>query len=367
VHSSISYIVAAGVGFLVAYFLTRAPELRRLRLVKLVLLPLAFAAAVSTLPDPANGYSSVGSLMGFFVVLGFIGILLAPNIAFVFGAALSNLIDPQDWTPAEQEIALRPIIQLIDRDRYEDALSELESLLKKHKPTYEALHLKAKLVHHFQYYDKTRATLLEMLPMSNTVPQQLVVMDLLATLDAEQPSSGTTSLTGSSQVRITHELLLFEPGVNDRSNYKVIPPGTYDTEDALVGNRRWLVLKGESWGNADSCWLAVQKTNPAKESAVKTGFLQRMKGKTRIEVQREAQALHKEAAQFIRQDNWSAALPLLEQASAADPDDYEIACRLVQAAWHVGPTANPAKILSKVLGQSQWTDDQAQMLKQLKP
>jgi tetratricopeptide (TPR) repeat protein len=354
-------------GLLVAYFLTRTPELRRLRLVKLVLLPLAFAAAVSTLPDPANGYSSVGSLMGFFVVLGFIGILLAPNIAFICGAALSNLIDPQDWTPAEQEIALRPIIKLIDKDRYEDALSELESLLRKHKPTYEALHLKAKLVHHFQYYDKTRATLLEMLPMSNTVLQQLVVMDLLATLDAEQPGSGTTSLTGPSQVRITHELLLFESGANDRSNYKVIPPGTYDIEDALVGNRRWLMLKGESWGNADSCWQAVQKTNPATESAVKTGFFQRMKGKSRIEIQREVQSLHKAASQLLRQGDFAAALPLLQKASEIDPDNYEVACRLVQAAWHVGPTANPAKILSEVLGQSLWTDDQAQMLKQLKP
>jgi len=126
------------------------------------------------------------------------------------------------------------------------------------------------------------------------------------------------------------------------------------------------VLKGESWGNAESCWQAVQKTNLAKESAVKAGFLQRMKGRTRIEVQREAQALHREAAQFIRQGNWSAALPLLQKASATDPDNYEIAYHLVQAAFQAGPQSNPRIILGEVLRQSNWTEDQQHMLQQLK-
>ena len=40
------------------------------------------------------------------------------------------------------------IQRLIDKDQFHPALTELDELLKKHKPTYEALLLKAKLLNH---------------------------------------------------------------------------------------------------------------------------------------------------------------------------------------------------------------------------
>jgi thioredoxin-like negative regulator of GroEL len=373
VHSSISYIAVAGVGLLLAFLLTYPAELRRLRLFQLIFVPVAFAAGLAVLPDPAEGYGSVGSLMAFFVVLGFTAILLAPNIAYACGAVLSNFLDPLDWTPAEEEIALRPIIKLIDKDRYQDALEDLETLLKKHKPTYEALHLKAKLLHHFQYFDQTLATLLQMIPLSKATQQQLLVMELLANLDSHQSASSERPVPGIRPVRITHELVLFNTETNDRSVHKEIPPGNYEVQEILSGTRRWLVLKGETWGNAEICWKAVQETGSAFSSASKKGLVSRLcqavvvtiRGKPWRQSQEESRALHKEAVQLIRQGDWAEALPLLQKASVEDPANYEIACRLVQAAHQAGPQASAREILRKVLAQSRWTEDQEHMLKQL--
>jgi len=377
VHSTLSYIVVAGVGLLLAHFLTRSPDLSRLRLLQLVFVPVAFVAAWAVLPDPSGGPASIGSLMAFFVILGFLAISIAPNIAHHFGAALSNFLDPVDWTPAEEELALRPIVKLIDKDRYQDAFAELEELLKKHKPTFEALHLRAKLLNHFQRFDETIATLLQMIRFSHTTHQQLVVMELLAGLDARQASPSKPPAPGARQIRISHELLLFNPGAADRSVHKTIPPGDYQVDEILSGRNRWLVLKDDAWGNAEACWEAVEDTGQPAQSPARTGFLYQIvraqqtliseiKGKPRRQSREESRALHKEASQWIRQGDWARALPLLQKASAGDPDNYEIAYRLVQAAHQVGAPSNSAAILRNVLAQSHWTEDEERMLKQFK-
>ena len=376
-HSLISYIAAVGVGLILAYGLTCAPELRGLRIVQLIFLPIAFAAALAALPDPADGYMSIGFLLGFAAVLVFIAVLLAPNLGHYGGALVSNFLDPQDWSSAEEEIALRPIVKLIDKDRLQDAMDELEALLKKHRPTYEALLLKAKLLHHFQHFAETKVTLLQMIRLSHATQQQLAVMELLARLEGRQRSAPKVPIPGASAIRISHELVLFQADTADFSVHRAIPAGEYQVEEILAKGQCWLVLKGESWGNAEACWEAVRESAPATPNAAKKGLLCQIvrmqeaavfaiKGRPRHRRKEEVRLLHKEANRLIRQGDWGAALPVLQKASAADPDNYEIAYRFVQAARLVGASANPAGILSKVLGQSHWTEDEKRMLQQLK-
>lgn len=377
-QSIISNIFAAAFGFVLVHFLTRAPELRPLRLVQSIFVPLLFMAAVSLLPDPATspgGIAAVGQVIMFAAVIVLIGVIIAPNIGHICGSGLMDFLENADWTPLEEEIALRPIRQLIDKDQFQEAHDELEEILKTHKATYEALHLRAKLQNFFQHYDEARAALLQMLPLSNTPDQQWVVFELLATLEEHDKAPSDTAEPGARPIRITHELVLLDATGKEPTARKTIPPGEYEIEEILQGRRRWLLLKGQTWGNAGSCWEAMQK--PAEPPPPKKGFFYQvvrvqdmfthaLKRRRRVDVVSDSRVLLKEANQCIREGNWAAALPLLQKAAAKDPDYYEIAYRLVQTAFQLGPPRRAADLLNDVLGQSRWTDNEERMLKQLK-
>jgi tetratricopeptide (TPR) repeat protein len=377
-HSTLSYILAAGLGVLIAYFMSRAPELRALRLSQFIFIPCAMVALVYFLPDSggAPGLGDIGAFMGFLVVLGFLVILLSPNIAHLCGAGLFRFLDPQDWTCAEEEIALRPIRKLIDKDHFHQALSDLEKILKTHRPTYEALLLKAKLLHQCGRIDDTAAALLSLIALCQTIPQQLTVMELLASLDEYRREPPAPPAPGIRRVKIHHELVLFQMSAEPPAPHKEIPPGAYDVEEVLHHDRRWLKLAGEDWGNAGMCWEAILDPRQTAAAPQKFGFVRRIaraheaishavKGKPFMRQQAEAQRLFKEASQWIRQDDWPRALPLLQQASACDPDRYEIAYRLVQAARRTGGNDAAARIAAQVLEQSQWTESEEQMIREL--
>jgi tetratricopeptide (TPR) repeat protein len=315
-------------------------------------------------------------------VLGFLVLLLAPNIAHLCGAGLSNLLDPQDWTPAEEEIALRPIQRLIDKDQFHPALTDLDELLKNRKPTYEALLLKAKLLNHLGGWDEAVATLLRLIALSHTTAQQVAVMEFLAVLEQNHPETPGPRIANTRRVQIRHPLVLFQTDAEEAAaaTHKEIPPGTYKVEEILHRNRPWLKLAGENWGNADMCWEAIVAIDrPAAAAPVKPKngpFWQiarmhqavgaSLKRKSRRHEQGEAQKLFREANELIRRDDWPQALPLLERASACDPDRYEIAYRWVQAVRQTASDAVTAQVVSQVLKQSLWTESEQYMLQELK-
>jgi len=145
VSSILAYIIVAGVGVFIAHFLNRSPELRNGRLSQLILVPGALILALRILRQ-TGGHPELGAGLVVIAIIVFTAFILAPSIAYNLGIGLSNFLDNQDWTPVEEEIALRLIQRLIDRDQYYQALGDLDALLKKHKPTYESLLLHAKLL-----------------------------------------------------------------------------------------------------------------------------------------------------------------------------------------------------------------------------
>jgi thioredoxin-like negative regulator of GroEL len=380
-HSILVYLLAAGAGVLIAHFISRAPELRFMRLSQLIFVPAAMVLCVYFLPD-GSGSSAAGDLGGlvcFVAVLGFLVLLLAPNMAHLCGAGLSNFLDPQDWTSADEEIALRPIRRLIDKDQFHPALAELDELLKKHKPTYEALLLKARLLYHLGGWDEAVATLLNLIELSQTTQQQLMVMEFLALLEEHHPNPPKPLATGARRIRIRHELVLFQTAGDTSPLHKAIPPGAYEIEEIFRRHRRWLKLAGEDWGNAEMCWEAILAIDRPAAAPPKKGLfwpIARMhqavsaalksKRQPRRHLQAEAQKLFHEAKEFIRRDDWHQARPLLQKASACDPDRYEIAYRWVQAVRHTASDAATAQVVSQVLKQSLWTENEQHMLQQLR-
>jgi len=368
-------IVAAGAGALLAWLLTRAPELRGWRLSQMILVAGGFAA-VSWLLRQTHGKPDMSADVAIILIIVLTAFLLAPNIAFYCGVGLSNFLDPLDWTPAEEELALRPIRRLIDNDRFYQAAGDLEALLQKRRPTYEALVLHAKLHHHFARWDAAAAALLRAIPFSHTVEQQLTVMELLAALEERLPVAPGPPVPGTRRINLRHELALFPPAAADRSQYKVIPPGDYEVGEIIHGRQAWLKLAGEDWGNAKECWEAVRDIPAPLAAPPRKGLFWRigrmhqaislaLKGKPRHQRRAEADQLLKEANQFIRREDWPAALPLLQKALACDPHRYEIAYRWVQAVRRTGDAADAARAVNKILARQPWSPTEQEMLRQL--
>jgi tetratricopeptide (TPR) repeat protein len=377
-HSPLAYIIAAGTGLLIAHWISRAPELRTMRLSQLIFVPVGMALCVYFLPEQGGSVAGdIGQFMGFIAVLGFLIVLLIPNIAYIFGASLSNFLDPQDWTSLEEEIALRPIRRLIDKDQFNQALADLDELLKTHKPTYEALLIKAKLLYNLGSVDETVATLLNLIPMSHTTAQQLAVLELLAVLEGQHQEPPNPIVSGTRYIEINHDLVLFQIDDNGDASptHKEIPPGNYKVEEILHRNHRWLQLAGENWGNAEMCWEAVV-TDRASLAPQKNGFLRRiartheavtsaLKRKPRLQRQAEARQLFQEATQHIRRNDWRRAVPLLQKASACDPDHFDIAYRWAQAVRFTSIGDEIEQTVAQVLRQSRWTDHEEQMIREL--
>ncbi len=354
----LAYGFVAAIGLLIAYVLSRAPELRPLRLSQLILVPAAMVCAVYLLPKRGgmSGLADVGNLLQYLAVAGFLALLLAPNLAHYCGVVFCNFLDPMDWTPLDEAIALRPIQKLIDRDQYHEALEELERLLQKHQPTYEALLLKTKLLYHFGSVQETEAVLLRMIGLSKTTEQQLSVMEALAALDARRESPPGPIAGGIRRIRIEHELVLFRSGPRDLATHREIPDGEYEVEEMFEGGRVWLKLAGEDWGNARICWDAIQEPTEGKSerrvrnlvapvARMHQAVTSLLTATPRRQTQAQARTLLKEANHFIRQEQWMEALPILEQAARCDPDYYEAAYRLLQAARRVGNRETAARLL----------------------
>src|SRR5580704_4817932 len=112
-HSTVAYVLAAAAGLALAHFISRSPDLRRMRLSQLILVPPAMVWCVYFLPSPGeSGIASIGKFSSFLVGLFALIVLLTPNLAHHCGSLLTNFLDPMDWTPAEEEMALRPIRRL---------------------------------------------------------------------------------------------------------------------------------------------------------------------------------------------------------------------------------------------------------------
>ncbi len=300
-HSIFTYLLAAGAGLLIAHFISREPELRVWRPFQLILVPAAMMLCVYFLPETrgTSEAAAVGELTCFVAALGFLALLLGPNIAHHCGAALSNFLDPPDWTPAEEEIALRPIRRLIEKDQYYQALTELNQLLEKHKPTYEALLTKAKLLFHFGTVEETVATLLSLIALSKTTAQQLVVMEHLAALEEHAQDPPQPPASGTRRIEIDHELILFQTAGGASPLHKEIPPGTYEVEEICTATGAGSNWREKIGAMREMCWEAILAIEPPAAAPAKKGFFWQIagmpqaitiaiRGKPRIQQQAEA-------------------------------------------------------------------------------
>lgn len=358
--------LGAGMGGLVTRVLNCAPEHRTRHLVQLAL--VVVGAGLSIYVSSLAGFQMITCTL---VAVGFLLMLLVPNLSQLAGTTFFSLIDRPDWTPEDEEIALRPIRLLIDRDNYRQALGELDELLQKRKPTYEAILIRAKLLHHIGRIDEAEADLHRLIRLSHSTPQQEAVMDMLLFIEKNRIPPLETPLAargGPGRIEINHELILLQISGEDPAARKVIPPGCYEIERVLQRQQQWLKLKSENWGNWAACWRAVEgpvAAATAAETAPQPGFLGIKFKPERRKLALDAKELFKQAGPFIRSGDWPQARPLLERAARAEPDKYEYAYRWLESVRHTSDHVATAKTLSLILEQSQWSASEETMLRQM--
>jgi hypothetical protein len=354
-------------GAVLAHFVSRAPELARLRRIQMVCVPFVLVMGCALLPDA--GAATIGDmarLPTFVLTMFVLALLIAPSIAFHCGAGFTNLIDPQNWTPANEELALNPIRKLIDRDLHREALHELERLLQTHEASYEALLLKTKLLFHFSSHHATVATLLQMIRLSQTPAQQMAVMESLHALEKEFGGVATPRTTESPKVfSLDHELILFDSVGDDPIKHEILPPGSYDVEEVMLGHVRWLKLKGSDWGNQIACWEAAKR--PATTDGDPGGDLAKtsIPGQTMAQpvlAQAKARELKKRAILLIQEERWDEAVETLLGAFRCDPGNHEIAYRLMEAARRKGPGQEVQQLLKEVVKSGSWTEQELELL-----
>ena len=111
-HLTLAYLLAAGAGVLIAHYISRAPDLRSMRLSQLVFVPSAMVLCVYF---AASG--DMAGFISFLVVLIFLVLLLAPNIAYRWAQAVrhtandtataevvSRVLQQSQWTGNEQHM-----------------------------------------------------------------------------------------------------------------------------------------------------------------------------------------------------------------------------------------------------------------------
>jgi hypothetical protein len=360
-------ITLGAAGMALAHFLSRAPELTRIRRVQLVCIPVVLIVGYSLLPT--GGGRDLGDMARFtaYLIPAFLlALLLAPSIAFHCGNGLMNFLEAPDWTPLEEEIRLNPIRKLIDHGRHRDALHELEGLLAKHGLSYEALLLKTKLLFHFSSYCETTTTLLQMIRLSKTEEQQLAVMESLRLLEKEFACfAAPKGMEKSETVRVDHELILFEIDDKGLSKHRVIPPGDYEVEECIRDRTRWLKVKGSNWGNRLACWESARSPLGARSGwQVWLGKLvsgsrpARRAGPDRV----KARELLRRGVLLTQEQRWQEAVTILRQAFEQDPVNHEIAYRLMEAVRCSGSSEQAGQLLEEIVKSGSWTEQELDLL-----
>ncbi len=171
-------------GIIAAFVMTLPPDLHRFRFVQLVMVPTSLVAMHFLLLPIRAPATDVADFIMYLPFMFIMAAMLGPNIAYYCARIVQSTLDPQDWTPLNEELAIAPIQQLIREDRYTAALNQLEDLLGTRKATYESLFLKAKLLHHFCRNLEARRILLKTLRLAQTDQQQRAVMLALQELRA---------------------------------------------------------------------------------------------------------------------------------------------------------------------------------------
>ena len=174
-----AYIILTLAGAGLGYAATIPQVLRKLRRLDVVILPVvicSFYAAWARVSLSATD-RVLSALLVLLAAAG-LAMTIAPSVAWYFSRQKENFVARLDGTAIDEDEGLKPVRELVEADKYEEACRLLESLLKNHRATFPALLLMTQLYHHLKQDQRAEQCLQFMIHLSHGEEEQLTAQRL---------------------------------------------------------------------------------------------------------------------------------------------------------------------------------------------
>jgi len=171
----------AGLGLFIGFITTSSMDLRQRRLLHMALVPVLLVGLHHLIPAGRDLAVNLAGFTGFLVPMLILAVLLAPSLGWLFSGALLGILDHPDHRP-EQTLELHQVRRRIASGQRAEAYQLLARNLRRAKPTYEALYLKAALELDMGKISRARRTVRRMRRFAIADAQMQLVAQLLRRL-----------------------------------------------------------------------------------------------------------------------------------------------------------------------------------------
>jgi len=173
--------VLAGLGLVIGFVATCPLELRHRRLLYMTLIPLLLIGMRQLIPEGHDVAVNLAGFTGFLVPSLLLALVLAPSLAWALSGVLMAVFDNPDNRPV-QGLDLHQVRRRSAAGLHGEAYRLLTRNLRKNKPTYEALYLKAALEQEMGMPARARRTVRRLGRYACHDAQRQFVTQLLQTL-----------------------------------------------------------------------------------------------------------------------------------------------------------------------------------------
>ena len=185
-HERLMYLaaVAAG-GVLLGFVLTLPLPLRPVRPLRMVLYPLLLCSLFSACTNWGPGFGDKALALVLFIASCFgLVLALAPTATWVHNLHGQETLLRLDARPIDEDIHIEPVKNLMHEEKFDDACTRLEGLLKNYRADFDSLLLLAQLSNQLKKRKQAEQCLLLMLRIAPTDEQQLSALRLYHELSA---------------------------------------------------------------------------------------------------------------------------------------------------------------------------------------
>ena len=176
-----SDLLLAGLGLFIGFITTSPLELRHRRLFHMVLVPVLLVGMRQLIPGGQDVAANLAGFTGFLVPMLLLALLLAPSVGWIVSGTLVSVLENPDNGPAH-DLELHQVRQRISSGLNEEAYKLLTRNLRRTKPTYEALYLKAALEREMGMIVRARRTVRQMGKFAIHDTQKQFVAEVLSSL-----------------------------------------------------------------------------------------------------------------------------------------------------------------------------------------
>lgn len=186
----------AGLGLFIGFIFTSPMDLRHRRLLYMVLIPVLLLGMRHLIPDGRDLAVNLAGFTGFLVPMIILAVLLAPSLGWLFSGALMSVLDHPDNRQAKT-LELHQVRRRIASGQRAEAYTLLTRNLRRTKPTYEALYLKAALELEMGRIGRAHRTVRQMSQFTMHHSQKEFVAEILSSLQRREvrlaPGAGSST------------------------------------------------------------------------------------------------------------------------------------------------------------------------------